>query len=107
MSSDENPNWHLVSTVAELSDRGKIVFEIGERPVLVLWNSGNPVALDDTCIHRERSLSEGTLLGTRLVCPGHQWAFDLETGYCAARDRYQPVHEVRVDADQVMVALTD
>lgn len=105
MTADDT-TWHSVGTVKELSGRGKLVHEIGERPVLVLWNGGEPVALDDTCIHRERSLSEGTILGTRIVCPGHQWAFDLTTGYCAARERYQPVHQVRVDDESVYVAIT-
>lgn len=105
MSADK-PTWRPVGTVAELAERGKLLSEIAERPILVLWNGGTPVAFDDTCIHRERSLFEGSLLGARLVCAGHQWAFDLETGYCAARDRYQPMHEVRVEDDQVMVALS-
>jgi nitrite reductase (NADH) small subunit len=60
----------------------------------------------DVCIHQDRSLSKGTLLHGRVVCPGHQWQFDLETGYEEDQDRCQPTYPVRVDGDTVYVSLT-
>jgi nitrite reductase (NADH) small subunit len=98
--------WHDAGPASELATAGKRVVELEGRRVLLLWNEGDPVALDDTCIHRQRSLAEGVLLGGRIVCPGHQWAFELDTGYCKARDQYQPVHEVEVDGDVVRVSLS-
>jgi nitrite reductase (NADH) small subunit len=99
--------WHIATTIAALHQASKVTVEVRDRLVLVLWNDGQPVAMDDTCIHRQRSLSEGVLLNGRIVCPGHQWAFDLETGLCNARDRYQPMHAVRVDGEQVLIALCE
>jgi len=43
------------------------------------------------------------ILNGRLVCPGHQWAYELGTGYCRERDRCQPVFPVRVEGDIVYV----
>ena len=59
----------------------------------------------NTCIHQDRKLSDGTLLGARVVCPGHQWAFELSTGHCRERDRCQPTFPARVDGDRVVVEL--
>jgi nitrite reductase (NADH) small subunit len=37
------------------------------------------------------------------VCPGHQWAFDLQTGWEAIKQECQPTYRVRVDGDVVQV----
>jgi nitrite reductase (NADH) small subunit len=100
---DSEADWHSTTAVADLERAGKLVVRVKDVPVLLFWNNGEPIALNDTCIHRGRSLSEGALLNGRIVCAGHQWAFDLSTGYCRVRDRYQPVYAVRIDGEQVQV----
>ena len=95
--------WVEVSTVKELSRRRKLKVETEDGGLVVLWHDGCPYALANICVHQDRELSNGTLLGRRVVCPGHQWAFDVETGYCKERDRYQPVHAARVEGDVVYV----
>lgn len=94
-----------ICTVEELQVAGKRVVEVDRVPILLLWNGGDPVALHDTCIHRARSLSDGVVFSGRLVCAGHQWAFDLHTGYCAARDRYQPVFPLSVRDGTIYVGI--
>jgi hypothetical protein len=39
----------------------------------------------------------------RLVCPGHQWAYELGTGWEAVREQCQPVYDVVLDGDMVFV----
>lgn len=95
----------LTVPLAQLETEGKVVLDHDGGPVLVLWNGGQPIAMDDTCIHRQRSLREGFLFADKIVCPGHQWAFRLTDGYCEARDRHQPVHDVTVVDDQVVVGV--
>ncbi|HWB66103.1 MAG TPA: Rieske 2Fe-2S domain-containing protein [Mycobacteriales bacterium] len=103
MTVDSEPTWEQVANADDLASAGRLVVTVRDVPVLLLWIDGAPAAMNDTCIHRGRSLSEGARLGRRLVCAGHQWAFDLTTGYCQARDRYQPVHQVRVRDDVVEI----
>ena len=52
-------------------------------------------AVDDTCIHQERSLSKGTLLDGQVICPGHQWKFDPRTG-TRSQDGRQATYAVQV-----------
>lgn len=98
-------DWLAVCLASDLARAGKLVVDVADTPVLLLWNDGNIIAMHDTCIHKGRSLSDGVVFAGRLVCAGHQWAYDLQTGYCKARDRYQPVYRVTVDGDDVLVNL--
>lgn len=97
-----------VCSTTELAAAGKLVREVHGVEVLLVWSEGAPAALNNVCIHRERRLSEGTIFNGRAVCPGHQWSFDLATGYCKERDRYQPSYSARVvDGDRVVIHLVD
>jgi nitrite reductase (NADH) small subunit len=94
--------WRDAGSVDEVVKAGKVV--VGEDPpVLVVWHEGAPYAFHDICIHKERSLAKGVILNGRVICPGHQWAFDIESGYCKARERFQPTFEVEVRDGRIMV----
>lgn len=95
--------WIEAGSRQELERARKKVVQAGERQIVVLWHDDQPYALDNICIHRQRELAKGVILNGRIVCPGHQWAYDLTTGYCRERDRCQPVHAVRIEGDTVLV----
>lgn len=94
----------VVCTAERLSSAGKLVVEHAGTDVVVFWNNGSPGAMDDRCIHKERSLAQGVLLNNRLVCPGHQWAFDLTTGWCRERERTQPTYRVVIEDGHVLLS---
>lgn len=100
---NESTARRVVATLDELETNEKLLVTIDDVPVLVLWNEGDPVALADTCIHKERSLSRGVVFNGRIVCPGHQWSFDLQTGFCKERDRYQPTYRTEVVDGQIVI----
>jgi nitrite reductase/ring-hydroxylating ferredoxin subunit len=52
-------------------------------PVLVANVEGRLLAASSMCPHEEVSLLGGLRTGTRIVCPGHAYEFDLATGRCA------------------------
>lgn len=95
--------WVEVGTREELERVRKKVVDAGERQIVVFWHEGAAYALDNVCIHKQRELVRGVILNGRIVCPGHQWAYELGTGYCRERDRCQPTFPVRVDGDVVLV----
>jgi nitrite reductase (NADH) small subunit len=97
------PHWVEAGTLAELQKRGKLVLDHDGTPVLVLWQDDRPKALHNVCVHKQRELHKGMVLNGRIVCPGHQWAFDLDTGFCRERERFQPVYAARIDGDAVLV----
>jgi nitrite reductase/ring-hydroxylating ferredoxin subunit len=96
--------WVDAGTVAEVRRRRKVVLELGEeRQLLVLAHDGGFYAFDNICIHRQRELSKGVILNGRLVCPGHQWAFELATGWEQVKQECQPTYDVRVVDEVVQV----
>ncbi|WP_314175375.1 FAD-dependent oxidoreductase [Streptomyces winkii] len=96
-------DWVRVAELTELSRRKKKLVQVGEERIALFFAGGEVFALRDTCVHKERRLSDGTLLGGRVVCPGHQWAFDLSTGQADGRDECQPTYPVKTENGQVWV----
>lgn len=55
-------------------------FVVAGREVVVCRTRDGLYALDNTCTHAEARMCEGSLKGTRIVCPLHGAAFDVKTG---------------------------
>jgi nitrite reductase (NADH) small subunit len=61
-------------------------------------------ALDGLCPHQGGPLGKGRLEGNIVICPWHQFSFEINTGFCtSSRGLTQPRYEVRVNADRVIV----
>ncbi|MDE9364494.1 non-heme iron oxygenase ferredoxin subunit [Luteipulveratus sp. YIM 133132] len=80
----------------------------GNRVALVVDAEGTVHAVDDTCSHANVSLSEGEVDGCTVECWLHGSRFDLRTGEPTGLPATQPiaVYAVRVEGDDVLVALT-
>jgi nitrite reductase/ring-hydroxylating ferredoxin subunit len=88
--------WVAVAPLAELRRRKRKQVEVAGRAIALFLVGDRVFALDDTCVHKGRSLSRGTVWKGKVVCPGHQWTFDPETGRADDQDGCQPVHDVLV-----------
>jgi nitrite reductase (NADH) small subunit len=95
--------WVEVMPQAELERRRKVLVDVDGRAVVLFWHDGAAYALDNVCIHQQRELSRGVILNGRVVCPGHQWAFELATGFARERGRCQPSYAVKVEDGMVSV----
>ncbi|GAA3725593.1 nitrite reductase (NADH) small subunit [Spinactinospora alkalitolerans] len=93
--------WVEVATLQELRRRKRKLVIIGDTRIALFLVDDRVYALADTCVHKQRSLTKGTVLHGRVICPGHQWAFDLESGRADDRDECQPTHDVRIDDSTV------
>lgn len=102
--SDHLDTWVRAGAADELARQRKTVVTVGDVDVLVLAHDGEFFAFQNSCIHRQRELSKGVVLNGKLVCPGHQWAFALGTGYEAVKEQCQPTYDVRVADGEVYVA---
>jgi nitrite reductase (NADH) small subunit len=95
--------WVEVASRAELEKARKKVVSADGFDLVLVWHDGQAYAMENICIHKGRELVDGVILNGRLVCPGHQWAYELGTGWCRERERCQPSFPVRVDGDAVLV----
>lgn len=93
--------WIAVATTKDLARRRKLRVEV-RGVAIALFSAGERVyAMADDCVHQQRSLVKGTLLHGKVICPGHQWQFDLDTGYEESQDMCQPTYPVRVEGDTI------
>jgi nitrite reductase (NADH) small subunit len=99
--------WHEVAKVRDLELRKKTAVTVGDLTIALFWIKGKVYALADTCIHEQRQLSKGAILFGKVVCPGHQWKFDPETGEAEGKDRCAPVYPVRVTPDGTVLVSLD
>lgn len=71
---------YAVARLDDLPERRGRVVVAGDR-ALALFRLGERVfALDNTCRHLGGPLGEGELEGGFVVCPWHNWRYDVETG---------------------------
>jgi nitrite reductase/ring-hydroxylating ferredoxin subunit len=96
-------DWVEVGSLSDLRKRRRVVVEVGDRQVAVFSHDGEVYALDNVCIHKQRELSKGVILNGRIVCPGHQWSYDLRTGYEQTMDRYQPCFPIKIEDEAVYI----
>ena len=99
----EAGKWVAAGTTEDIVKRKKVVVEIDGRQILILAHEGQFFAFDNICIHRQRELSRGVILNGKIVCPGHQWAFALDSGWEAVKQECQPTHPVRLTGNSVEV----
>ncbi len=62
-------------------------------------------AMDNVCPHAGYPLCEGELEGSTIMCPGHAWVFDVQSGLAAGEVEETPLtrYPVRVDGDDVLI----
>lgn len=98
-------DWIKATELAPLKQRKRLKITIGELDVALFYADGDVFALNDICIHKGNRLSQGHVFKGKVVCPGHQWAFDLKTGWVDQWAKCQPVFPVKVVDDVVYVKL--
>lgn len=91
--------WVHVAELKELTRRKKKLAVVDGRPIALFLVGGAVYAIDDVCGHKQRSLSKGTVLDGQVICPGHQWKFDPQTGQAEDQDLCQAVFAVQVSEE--------
>jgi nitrite reductase (NADH) small subunit len=78
-----------------------------EGRVYALFNIDGVIsAIDGICPHQGGPLAEGHLQGTTVTCPWHGWQFDVQSGKTPMGPKIkQPVYEVKLEGQEVLVAV--
>jgi nitrite reductase/ring-hydroxylating ferredoxin subunit len=98
-----------VASLAELRERGRLVVEPEDHEILLLTLGPAIYAIGNICSHEQVWLDDGTLHEDtcEIECPMHEGRFDLRTGLATHEPCEVPVpsYPVRIDGDDVLVAL--
>ena len=99
--------WLKLCNRAELPAEGNAKeFSAAGATLCVAMIHGKPLALDNVCPHHGGPLAEGTIEGGKVICPWHQWEFDLATGAASdGSDTKAVSYALRLDGDNVLVQI--
>ena len=91
----------------KLPDEGEVrEVKSGGRQFCVARVDGQICVLDNLCPHKGVSLGEGWVEKGRVICPAHEWAFDLETGEQHKGKSWVRVYEAEVEGGELFVTLS-
>lgn len=78
--------------------------EFAGRGVLICRDGDDVYAVDEICPHENKSMKRGVLFDGEIICPHHQYRFELETGRCHRRCAPVQTYRVEVVDGQVLLA---
>ena len=77
-------------------------------PVLFIKQFGQVFAIDNRCPHMGCGFSGGTLDGAVIICPCHDWRFNLQTGEYEDDPTIKMVKfEYKIESGKIYVKLPD
>jgi 3-phenylpropionate/trans-cinnamate dioxygenase ferredoxin subunit len=100
--------YHRACAVADVEDGTAVRVVIDDVPVAVVRSEGEVYAIHDVCSHANVALSEGEIEDQTIECWLHGSRFDLVTGRPTGLPATQPVpvYPVKIDGDDVLVAVS-
>jgi len=98
--------WTRVLDDRALSDGAMAPVRLSGERIVLSRVAGALYAVADTCVHMGCALSRGTLDGYILMCPCHDWRFDIRTGrFLDAPELGLKVYPVKSEAGGIFVRL--
>ena len=99
---DRPAGWHRIGPIAEFPDERPAWRTVEERTVIVVRRNGSALVFDDHCPHRKTKIPLQQNAAGNIVCPGHHWEFDPQSGACVkGGNRPMSRIPVKVEADTV------
>ena len=95
-----------VMKCADLEIGKSAIIEVGDKEIALFNYKGNFYAIDNTCPHRGSPLGEGRIEEGILICPGHEWRFELKSGWCPQNPELSTeVYPIKVHDGKIYVRL--
>ena len=97
---------HRVASTGDVPEGSGIAVDVGDRRIAIFRHRDEFFALDETCPHRGGPLHEGSITDGILMCPWHDWRFELASG-CSPVNRLSRVNRypVRVVDDAIWISV--
>lgn len=73
--------------------------------ILVCRDGDAIYAVAEQCPHKNKSMRFGVIFDGQIICPHHQYRFDLDTGRCNKRCAPVQTYEVALGDEKVWVRL--
>ena len=86
----DNEGFTAVSRIEDITQGSGRTVAVDGSPIAVFHLGDGFYAIDDACTHEDAPLGEGAVVGKTVVCPYHDWVYDIKTGACLT-DPTRPV----------------
>ena len=91
---------------ADLEIGKSAIIEVGNKEIALFNYKGNFYAIDNTCPHRGAPLGEGRIEEGILICPNHEWRFELKSGWCPQNPELSTeVYPIKVHDEKIYIRL--
>ena len=82
------------------------IIATGKDEIALFNYKGKYYAIANKCLHKGSPLGEGRIVEGILICPNHEWRYDLKTGDCPQNPELRTkVYPVRVVDGKIRIGL--
>ena len=82
------------------------IITTGDKEIALFNYKGKYYAVDNKCRHKGSSLGEGRIEEGVVICPNHEWRYDLITGECPQNPYMKTkIYPVKVAGDVIKIGL--
>ena len=82
------------------------IIAAGKEEIALFNYKGKFYAIANKCLHKGSPLGEGRIVEGILICPNHEWRYDLKTGDCPQNPELRTkVFPVRVVEGKIRIGL--
>ncbi len=104
--SDDEAVWVPVLGANELKEGFMKLVDVEGLHVLLVRVSGEVFAIDNRCPHMGCGFSGGSLERYVIICPCHEWRFDLRTGeYEVDKEMTLVKYEWKIESGKIWIKL--
>ncbi|NIY17064.1 MAG: Rieske 2Fe-2S domain-containing protein [Nitrospinaceae bacterium] len=90
----------------ELPPGKSAIISAGDEEIALFNYKGKYFAIANKCLHKGSPLGEGRIEEGVVICPNHEWRYNLETGYCTQNPFMKTkVFPVRVHKGKIRIGL--
>lgn len=101
-------HFHRVASLSQLQEGRPRIVRVGVKRIALIRIGRTVHAFNNACPHAGGSLALGKLDRKVIVCPRHEWGFDIETGDCVGHDIYRlSIYAVEVRGDEIRVGIPE
>lgn len=90
-------DWVSTIEFETLKRKRKLSVSVNGVDVALFLFGDRVIAMADICVHKQKRLSKGLIFQGKVICPGHQWAFDVDTGWTDQWHCAQPIYRTMID----------
>lgn len=106
MTENLEQEYEAVCAVDDVGEHIPRKVEVNGRGVLICRNDDDQLyAVDEICPHKNQSMERAPIINGEIICPHHQYRFDLRTGRCNRRCAPVQTYDLEVRDNQVWVKI--